>query len=251
MCVLLEACATGHQQFYRPYVDPKTLTDVQFLREGESPKIFSSNNLRTDVKIAISKGYRPIGSSSFNGELESEQAIVNQAKAVGAVFVLTTSRFAETRTTTTPLYLPNTQTTYSSGTVYNAYGNANYSGSSTSYGTTVVPITTQQQRYDQESVYFVRNTVKPKFGVFPIDLPPELKSRYERNTGALIDIVMENSPAFSANILAGDVLIEVDGVAIINAKQSLDVLKAASPTNGRCVLKVIRNGLEKSIEVKL
>lgn len=250
-CFILVACASGYQQFYKPYIDARTLPDVQLLGNGDAPKVFSSNDIERDVKIAISKGYRPIGESSFNGEIESEQAVVNQAKSVGAVLVLVNSKFTESRTITTPLFLPNSQTTYNSGSVYGTYGGANYSGTSTTYGTTVVPITTHQQRYDQTAVYFVKSTRKLKFGLYPVDLTPELRSKYERNTGAVIDIVAEESPAFAANVLPGDILIELNGTPIINAKHALEIMQSTSPKDGKCILKVIRNGTERSIELQL
>lgn len=126
--LLLTACASGYQQFYKPYVDVKTLLDVQTLGQGETPKILVSNDLQRDVKGARSKGYQPIGASSFNGEIESEKAVVQQAQRVGAVLVLVNSKFTETRAITTPLFLPNNQTTYSSGSVYGTYGSAEILG---------------------------------------------------------------------------------------------------------------------------
>ncbi len=249
-CVVLTACASGYQRFYKPEVDARTLPDVQLLGEGERPKIFSSNDLQRDVKIAMSKGYRSIGVSSFNGQIESEQAVVNQAKAVGAVLVLVNSTFTESRTISTPLFLPNNQTTYSSGSVSGPYGSANYSGTSTTYGTRVVPIT-QQQRYDQAAVFFVKSTRKMKFGLFTVDLPPELRSKYERNTGALIEIVAEESPAFAANILPGDILVELNGTSVLSAKHASELMRSAAPQDGRCILKIIRNGTEKTVELQL
>ena len=250
-CIILTACASGYQQFYKPYVDAKTLSDVQLLGEGDQPKMFSSNDMQRDIKIAESKGYQPIGASSFNGQIESEQAVINQAKSVGAVLVLVNSKFTETRAITTPLFLPNNQTTYNSGTVYGAYGRANYSGASTTYGTTAVPVTSHQQRYDQTAVYFVKSTKKLRFGLILVDLPPELRSKYERNSGALIDNIAEESPAFAANILPGDILIEFNGTPVIYAKHAFDLMQSVSPKDGKCVLKVIRNGAEKSFELQL
>jgi S1-C subfamily serine protease len=189
--------------------------------------------------------------SSFNGESESEQAVANQAKSVGAVLVLVNSKFTDSRVVTTPLFLPDNQTTYYSGYVNGTYGSANYSGSSTTYGTTVVPITSAQQRYDQTAVYFVKITKKPKFGLNLEDLPPELRARYERNTGALITIVMEESPAFVANIIPGDILIEFNGTPVINAEQAFNLMRTYSPKLDKCLFKIIRNGTEKSIELQL
>lgn len=99
--------------------------------------------------------------------------------------------------------------------------------------------------------YFVRSTRKLKFGLHSIDLPQDLRSSLERNTGVLIDIVFEDTPAFSANILPGDVLVEIDGIAILNAKHASEVMRSASPPNGECVLKLIRKGQGRTVVLKL
>lgn len=249
-CAVLQACATNaYQEFYRPSVDAKTLPDVQLLGPGEEPKIFSSNDLQRDVDNAISRNYRVIGTSSFNGSIESERALVNQAKSVGAVLVLTNAKFTDSRAITTPFFLPNNQTTYGSGTVFGPYGYAKYSGTSTTYGSTVIPITSQQQRYDQTAVYFVKSTKKPKFGFSYEGLTPELRARYERNTGILVGTVSEDSPAFLANILPGDILIELNGKPLGSMNQSEELLKSIESPDGKYVFKVIRNGMEKIIEL--
>ncbi|MBE0612092.1 MAG: hypothetical protein IH604_00345 [Burkholderiales bacterium] len=209
-CIVLTACASGFQQFYKPFVDARTIPGVQLLGNGETPKVYSSNDLQRDIRVAKSKGYWPIGASSFNGQLESEQAVINQAKAVGAVLVLVNSKFAESRTITTPLFLPNNQTTYNSGYINGTYGSANYYGTSTTYGTTVVPLTTTQQRYDQSAVFFVKMTRKLRAGIYLVDLSPEIRAKLERNVGAMIDVVVEDTPAFVANVLPGDILIEIN-----------------------------------------
>lgn len=249
-CFILVACASSHKEFYKP-VDAKTLPDVQLLGKGELPKIFSTNDMERDVKIALSRGYSNIGVSSFNGEATSEKEVVEQAKTVGAVMVLVNSKFTDSRVVTTPLFLPDNETTYHSGYVNGTYGSANYSGTSTTYGTKVVPITTNQQRYDQTAVYFAKLTKKPKFGLYLENLTPELRARFERNTGALITIVMEDSPAFLANILPGDILIEFNGAQVINAEQMLNLMRTYSPNSDKCLLKIIRNGTEKSIELQI
>lgn len=251
LLISLTACASGHQQFYKSYEDANTLSEVITLAPGEIPKVVITNDLDRDVNMTRSKGYIVIGVSTFNGDLESEDSIIQQARNVGALLVLVNSEFTETRRSTTPLVVPNNQTTYSSGSVYGAYGSASYSGSNTTYGSTVVPITTHQQRYDQTAVYFVRSTRKLKFGLHSIDLPQDLRASLERNTGVLIDIVFEDTPAFSANILPGDVLVEIDGTAILNAKHASEVMRSASPSNGECVLKLIRNGQGRTVVLKL
>jgi hypothetical protein len=38
-------------------IDVKTLSDIETLKEGESPKVYSSNNMNADGKALVSKGY--------------------------------------------------------------------------------------------------------------------------------------------------------------------------------------------------
>ncbi len=155
---LLTACASGYQQFYKQYVDPKNLADVELLQPGEESKVYGTSNFDKDIKTLRSKMYIPIGYSSFNGKYEDESKVKAQAKRVGATVVLVNSQYTNTQTTTPPLFIPNSSTTYSFGSVYGGGIYGGYSGTSTTYGSTVVPITTQQRRYDQTAVFFVKST---------------------------------------------------------------------------------------------
>lgn len=106
-----------------------------------------------------------------------------------------------------------------------------------------------QQRFDQVAVFFVRSTKKLKFGVAVMDLTPEQRASLDRNSGAVVDIVMENSPAFNANILPGDVILEINGVSVLNAKQAVDLMLGADASRGPASFKVLRNREEKIITV--
>jgi len=250
LSIVVVGCATsGYQQYYKAFLaqDP---SDLEFLADSASPKIYLSDDLARDIRIMQSKGFVGVGSSSFNGQIGSEKQIEDQARRVKATMVLVNSKYTGTLTQTVPLFLPDVSTTYSHGSVYGTGGYGTYSGTSTTYGSTVVPMTTQQQRYDQTAVFLVKSKRKMKFGVFLHDLTPELQASLERNTGALVTAVREDSPAFLANILPGDILIEIDGITIRNAQQALQVMKEANPTGGKCNLKIIRKGGEKIILIQ-
>ncbi|MCX7241266.1 MAG: PDZ domain-containing protein [Burkholderiales bacterium] len=251
VAALLTACANGFQQFYKPYADTKTMPDVELLAEGATPAIYRSADLKRDVSIARSRGYVLVGESSLNGQIQSEAALVAQAKTVRATMVLLATKFTNTQTVTVPLFLPNNQTTYSSGTVNGTYGSANYNGTSTTYGTTVVPLTSQQQRFDQDALFFVKSTRKYRVGIFYDGLSPELRARYERNTGIVIMEVMEGSPAFAANVMQGDVVLEINGTAVVDRTQFQVALTNASAKEGPLTFKILRNGTEKFVVVNL
>jgi serine protease Do len=264
LALLVQSCAqSGYKKFYTPYVDAQTLLDVELLQEGEEVKIYGSDNFERDTLVLQSKNYIPVGYSSFNGGYEDTKKAGAQAKLVGATVVLVTSKYTNTQTTTSTLLLPDNKTTYHSGTAnanttYSSNGsyigssnsNGTYNGTSTTYGTKAVPITTNQRRYDQGAVYFIKSNKKYKFGVLLFDLTPEQRNLLERNTGVQVKVVIEDSPAFYSNILAGDFLTAVDGQLIKNTEQGVNLMGNVSSHAKYSTLTVIRNGTKKDIKVQ-
>jgi len=248
---LLAGCANGFQQYYKPVEDARTMADVELLADGATPTIRRTDDMRRDVGIVRSQGYEAIGQSAFNGRIQSEEQLITQAKSVRATLVLLSASFTGTQNISTPLFLPTSQTTYSTGRVNGAYGSAGYSGSSTTYGTAVVPITTQQQKYDQNAVFFVKSTKKLRVGVQFDHLTPELRSRYERNTGVVVAVVVEGTPAFAANLLPGDVVIELNGTPVVDARLFAEQMAALSAKEGVLTFKILRNSGERLIAINL
>lgn len=265
LLALLAGCAqNSYKQFYKPYVDAKTLPEVELLAANQEPKIFNTDNFDRDVLDLRSKNYIPIGHSSFNGGYEDVKNVEAQAKLVGATIVLVGATYTNTETTTATLFLPDNKTTYHTGTATSntsykgnsgAYlGNSNssttYNGTSTTFGTQAVPITTNQRRYDQNAVFFVKSTQKMKFGFYFNDLSQEQRRQLERNTGVLVNAVIENSPVFNANLLVGDIVISIDEKPLVNTEQAGQIMSNISPEQKSCVFKIIRNGTEKIITVQ-
>ena len=253
--LILTSCASNHQNFYRPYYDVNTLKEVEVLRDDQEPLLYTSDNIDRDVHHLMSKHYIVIGYSSFNGGYEDQEAIITQAKSVGATAVISNSTFTNTATTTSMLVLPNNQTTYHSGSVSSrsfGYGNVNstYSGTSTTYGTKTVPVTSSQNRYDQVAIYLVKSTAKPKIGIYYEDLSPEQRSEIGRNTGTVVTIVMENTPAFAANLLTGDIIIAIDGREIEGIEHANRLFDSIPEDSSSSVLTILRKGSEKIIVLK-
>jgi len=250
---VLAGCATsGYQQFYQSYGDVSQLKDVEFLPEGGEPEVWQVNvqDVNAAVKALRAKDYVPIGYSSFNGGYEDISKAKAQAKRLKAVAIIVGSQYTNTQTSTVPLSMPTTQTTYGSGTVSAGGVYGNYSGSSTTYGSTVVPITTHQARYDQGAVYFVKGKRKYRFGLQFTDLKPEQRQVLGRNTGVVVDVVVEKTPAFYANILEGDVVIAVDGAPVRSTEEASAAMGNVPESAKSSVLTILRAGEEKAIEVK-
>lgn len=264
--VVLSGCVqNGYKQFYTAYVDANTLSDVEILSEGNDPELIPTDNFDRDVQILRSKRYIPIGHSRFNGALQDASNAIENAKLIGATVVLIGSEYTDTITKTSNLYLPDSQTTTYTGTAsgttnYNSTQsgylgssstNVNYSGSSTSSGTRVVPITSNIRRFDQSAVYFVKSTQEFRFGILFNDLTPDQRSEIGRNTGVYINAVIEDTPAFYSNIMAGDILTDVGGSMINNAAHAMEVLKNIPETQPQSDLSIIRNGEVVVVNVEL
>lgn len=246
-------CATNpYQQFYQSNGDITQLKDVEFLPEGHEPELYQVDFKEVDatIKALHTRGYVSIGYSSFNGGYEDVSSAKSQAKRLKAVIVIVGANYTDTQTSTVPLYLPTTQNTYDSGTVSAGGTYGTYSGSSTTYGSTVVPITRQERRYDQGARYFVKGTRKYRFGFEYSDLGPDQRQAFGRNTGAVVQIVIEKTPVFYANVLEGDVIIAVDGIEIRGQDEADKVMGQVSPDAKSSILTILRAGVERKIEVK-
>ncbi|MBM7070671.1 PDZ domain-containing protein [Shewanella sp. 202IG2-18] len=250
--LFLVSCAqSGYKQFYHSYVDIKAIPDVELISKGEMPKILSSNNLTRDTLILRSKRYIPIGYSSFNGVYEDTSNAAKQALIVGATVVLVNAQYTNTQATTNTLLIPSNTTTNHYGSISSGTITGTYTETSTTHDTQIIPITTHQRRYDQEAIYFVKSNFKPKFGISLRDLTPKQRTTLGRNTGLLVEIVVEDSPAFNSNVLVNDVLISIDGVNVKNVSHAVKLLREVPPSQIYSVLRVIRKGEEQDVKVTL
>lgn len=180
-------------------------------------------NSETFFASYAKRGYLMIGQSWFNsGPGETEAAAVQQGQAVGADLVYVINpKYSGSVTRSMPFTTPTTSTTYSSGTA-TAYGRggpmtAYGSGTSTTYGTqtTFIPITVQ--RTDYGAIYFAR--VRFGLGAFFRDSTDAERKQIQSNRGAVISLIVDNTPAFNADLLVGDLLVELDGITVSNAEE--------------------------------
>jgi hypothetical protein len=251
---LLVGCASGYQQFYRPSNVP--MDRLAAMRASPPPAQPIIERSRPDsgdriVEAYAKRGYVMIGSSIFNsGRSEPDAAAVQQAKAVGADLVLIFSpTYTGSVTSAVPITTPTSTTSYSNGTA-TAYGpggpvTAYGSGTTTTYGTqtTYVPITIR--RSDYGAVYFIKQRFR--LGVFFRALDDSERQRLQTNRGAVARLVVDDSPAFNADILVGDVFLAVDGQPVANPE---GLTKLLSERDGRTVeFSILRGGarLQKTV----
>ena len=246
----------GYSQFYTatPGATPEA---VRANRANPPPAMPLVVRFSDDPNVVIQayarKGYDSIGYSTFtSGRPEKEDGAIKQAQRVEAdIVALLNPEFSESVTRVVPVTTPTTQTTYSSGQA-TAYGN---NGSVTAYGTgtsttqgsttTYVPRTTN--RYEYGAIYFVKG--KFNFGAYTRPLNDSERRRLETNSGLVILLVVDDTPAFKSDILPGDILLSGNGIPISNE----DVFSQIKTSNAGKTLNLLidRDGRRVTKSVQL
>jgi len=252
---ILTGCANNFSKFYRdgfansPGGRPE---NVEFY--SGKPKLMQGGNPQEDATRMIENGYVRVGVSSFNSGSGPADDAISVARNNGAEFVIYYSKYTRTVSGNIPYTVQNpnqTKTSYGSGNIYGSGGSATYNSTTTTTvpgGYTTYEIPYSVDRHDFLATYWSKNN-RIRFGTLVKDLPDDIKQGLERNKGAIVDIVVKNSPAFNADVLKGDILTKMDGQEIFDAKDFLNKLKTKS--GERVEIEIIRNGSLRVIQVKL
>jgi C-terminal processing protease CtpA/Prc len=114
----------------------------------------------------------------------------------------------------------------------------------TNYGR-YVRVTTD--RYDYGAVYFVKQRFL--FGALCRDLNDSERRSLQSDQGAVVVTVVDDSPAFNADVLAGDIIISVDGVVVAGRKAADAMMEARK--GKQVMLTFVRAGerIEKSVQL--
>lgn len=249
--LLMASCANPYVKFYRGTKDARTWTN--YIPSTAPVAIYGTSHFRRDIDALVRQGYYVVGESSFqaNENSVSKRQLLDQAKKIGAEMVLLSTKYAGTVRGVMPLTIPQTSTTYSSGTA-TAYGNGGMataygSGMSTTYTnqTTMVPYAIS--RADFDAVYLAK--IRWSVGILAENLDEAAHQRLQTNAGVLVRVVVQNTPAFRADVLPGDIVLAVNNTPISSPNNYLTTI---SKYRGQQVtLKVSRNGkiIQKTLNV--
>lgn len=210
---LLAGCANPVAQHYQGMTDVRSKPGYDSSVSGV--EIFTTDDFTRDRLQLARRGFFPIGQSSFNAAASAmnETKVREQAAAIGAHIALVSSRYTHTVTGATPMPVPTRSTAYSSGMAsaigpsgaVTAYG----SGTTTTVGQQTVMVPYSVQRADFGVLFFAK--AKTRVGLLVVPLDDETRRRLQSNSGVKVEAVVDNSPAFAANILPGDVLLSIAG----------------------------------------
>lgn len=268
LVVALSGCA--YERFYRP-VPGATPETIARLRAAPP-----SENILVDHVAALDKsvienyerhGYLPIGYSAFTcGDCAnvSESSAISQGKTVKAdLVVIADPKYAGQETTVLPVTTQTRSTinyngitnSTGSGTIYGSRGSANFFGSGTAstFGTATttgtktdfVPMTIHYSSH--AAVYFIKHRFV--FGALFRELNDSERQSLQTNKGVVVTLVVNDTPAFNADILVGDIITELNGKAVTAADMKEEALEANA---GQTVtLSVLRDQKRLEISVQL
>ena len=258
LVLTLTACVNNYSKFYtaQPHAaeivaskyTEKTTKDPMFIGISEANANATFLDLRRHgyVLIGVSSFYAPAAKTS------NDQAI-EQAKKIGAAVVTVGMKYHDTLSGTNQFMLPGAPVTSTVNTTGNINGyNYNANSTVTTPGEpTTINVPYRVDRNDFWAGYWVHQaTDKFKFGAQMADLPAPIVQKLHRNTGVYVAIVVAGTPAFTANILDGDVITKINGQDVVDRASFRD--KQLAQFSGQTVtLDIIRGDENLSLKVPL
>lgn len=249
--VFIAGCANPYSKFYNDRTGGINIAESSdLIMPIGKPKLIQGSNVEVDGLQMLENGYWLLGESSFNAGPINQNSAIAHAKKVHADTVIVYSRYTNTVSGSMPLTLPNSQTSYHSGSIYGSGGGyANYSGSSTTYGTSTTYMPYHVNRSDYYATFWIE-TKPMSLGIHLNNLTDELRRKVESNKGVYIVAVVKNSPAFNADLLNGDIIRKFNNIEVANASHFTNLM--ADNKKQQIELKIFRNGktIVKQIQLK-
>jgi hypothetical protein len=262
MCALagLAGCITAPDGFNQFYQDVAGADIARLPPYSGTTKISMESNPAGDLKELYRSGYTLIGASVFQGPAQADGALERQAKKVGADEVLFSCADLQGGQAAVPWLQSNpgqTYTTTGSGTVHADAAGGGYVYGTGNYGTATIAmpgkisaqvIPGAVHRYQYQARFF-RRMPPTILGLFAQPLPDEMRPQLGRNTGVLVWVVKNGSPAAAANILEGDVISKVNGQDVLSVPDFVD--KFTKLVGQKVEVEIWRDGQFKTVSVQL
>lgn len=237
------AQANDWEKFYRPI-----MPTVELMPSTTEPELVpTTSDPQTDVGNMWRKGFAAIGYTSFNTSNDKTADAMKLARKLKARYVIVSTSLLSSHTSAVPLTLPNTTTSSTNGTVsaYGSSGSASgtYTGTTTTYGTqtTYIPITIN--RFEKNAIFFME-APKRGAGIRLRDLNDKEVAAVETRRAFVVMFVRDDSPAYNADLLPGDIVLQVNGLPADPA-----TWQAATRSEGPMKVHCLRNGQPRDIAI--
>jgi hypothetical protein len=193
-----------------------------------------------DTRALIEHNYLLLGSSTFTGGDADPHLAAQQGKKLGAALVVLYGGLRETPDAA-PAPLPFHPRPPGAG----ASGEpaADTAGAAATIGS--LP---PRPATDHEATYWGRNQ-PPLLGIMSRPLDQHEKDRLLRSDGIVVELVTNDSPAAAAHIQQGDIILAIDGKAILDPRAVPAFLRSIAGRRVR--LDLLRDGTPHTVEVQL
>lgn len=208
-----------------------------------------------DFVAGLSKdNFVPVAQSSFNwSDFPTDDEIKWAGRRARADIALYTSKYQQTVSGVrgVPNYTPGTTTNINTAGTVGGFGGVPYSQNSTvttpgRVGVSYVPY--QANVYSQTVLYWRKMQPRP-FGANFQKTDEDWRKKHGRNFGVVCKFVINDSPAYKANLFSGDIVLRVNAVEIANEEQMMKVIE---DNLGKSIsLDIDREGKEMQIAVSL
>lgn len=255
--VALSGCANNNPYTnYYSVLNGATSENIAKTRSAPPPETPLVDNVSPEqgqerLDMWARRGYIAIGKSSFNSPQSiPEKFAVDQARAVKAdLIVIRSPQYTGSYATSTAVVKPTISTTEGSALLMGASGHTNaiVKGTGTTLTTTTDYVPTTEHRADYAAVYFIKQTVV--FGVRTADLTDKERQERQSNHGVKATMVADDSPAYNADILVGDILETLDNEKIKNSNHLGALIE--TKVGKKVVVTLSRNGkiITKNIQL--
>lgn len=218
--IVLSGCAQLYSQYYTDNTGGKDISKIAEVATT-GPELRKGNDVNAETIKMLEDGYLLLGSSNFYGQKIDESQAIEQAKKVKASIVIIYSKHKDTIYESTPPLL------LLFGGIYTQ---------------------TNIDRFDQSATYWAKR--KPAIlGILPVELTPEARKKAGSNKGILIGTVVKQTPAYSAEIINGDVLRKIDNTEINDVPSFTSLIHQKA--GNKVTILLTRDGKEIVKEVKL
>jgi len=214
-----------HSVLSRPFWGGvNVLENPNFIIPTNKPRLIQGSDIEKDTFRMMEEGYVLLGVSYFNAGNVNQSAAVNHSAKVNADTVIVYSSYTGTISGSLPVTLPNTQTSYHSGSIYGTAGGfATYSGSSTTYGTQTTYMPYKVNRFDYYATFWIKQK-QMALGIYFKNLTDELRRKIESNKGVYITVIVKKSPAYENDLLANDIIRKINNIEITDVEHFKSLL---------------------------
>ena len=200
-----------------------------------------------DTRALIEHNYLLLGSSTFTGGDADPHLAAQQGKKLGAALVVLYGGLREAPDAAPLAPLP----FHPRPPGADGAGGAGASGepaADTAGAAATIGSLPPRPAADHEATYWGRNQ-PPLLGIMSRPLDQQEKDRLLRSDGMVVELVTNDSPAAAAHIQQGDIILAIDGKAILDARAVPAFLRSIAGRRVR--IDLLRDSTPHTVEVQL